>query len=143
MKKGISDAGIRRLAQAVGGRETTPEEAALMEDLQRWMKETNEHLMGPEDDEDPRDFWKKYGEPLAEVEVWPPEKTAEFLGSEGMLNMDCVSLIYEGSGYDILSPESDEPSLSDVYRGQLKQLAEQHGFMMEDYSSWAACFYPK
>lgn len=127
--RGISDAGILRLSKFAGN---GVKEVQLISELEKWLDDYRVSY---------RQFDEDYGfssnsDPLADVAIWPSEKT-----KSSIFEADAVALVYEGAGYDDLSYESEMHQIADKNRSQLSTIAKKYGYYMEDYSSWASLFY--
>jgi hypothetical protein len=59
--------------------------------------------------------------------------------SAGKVWGECLTLTFDGCGYDLLSCQNEYHIES--YREALTALCTRHGWTYEDYSSWAISFY--
>jgi len=103
----------------------------------------------------------KWDDPLADVRILAGDdcKRSEFQGAE-------VAITFDGAGYEYLSMNAEEDwacelasaaeefgvdletvrkadAKQETHRERLDKLADACGLQMEDYASWAICFYKK
>lgn len=76
----------------------------------------------------------RFSDPFADTVVKTVDKDSDFHPAE-------VVLTYDGAGYDHLSINADYPSVADKNKEAIRTIAEKHKYFMEDYASWATCFY--
>jgi hypothetical protein len=76
----------------------------------------------------------RFSDPFADTVVKTVDKESDFHPAE-------VVLTYDGAGYDYLSLNADYPTVADKHREAIRVIAKKKKYHMEDYASWATCFY--
>jgi len=139
--RGLTDASLKKISRVsemfgdngaqipAREEEPSPEEHALIEDLNQWLISTRKKLTVPGEEGRP------YGDPLADVEIWSPAESNVYRNPPVYI----VSLSYDGAGNDWLNAYSG----SEKYRQEIFDIADRHGFVAEDNNNWSMSFWPK